>query len=112
ARRFGGSGLGLTICRKVVLAMGGSIEVDSEPGRGTCFTVRLLLPATGATDPASLRGQRVAYIEPHAACAEALGALLERMGCEALACNTPEQLRAACAGPDGRGRDTWLLVAT
>ena len=112
ARRFGGSGLGLTICRKVVLAMAGSIEVDSEPGRGTCFTVRLSLPASGASDPPTLLGHRVAYIEPHPACAEALGALLERMGCETLPCSTPEQLRAAFAGPHERGHDTWLLVAT
>ena len=36
-----GTGLGLSISRRIVLDHDGSIEVDSEPGRGTTFTVRL-----------------------------------------------------------------------
>lgn len=38
------SGLGLSICRRLVALMGGTIELDSEPGRGT--TVHVALPAT------------------------------------------------------------------
>lgn len=43
-RRFEGAGVGLSICRNLVEAMGGRITVDSELGRGSTFKVDLPLP--------------------------------------------------------------------
>jgi len=44
ARRFGGSGLGLVICRRFVELMGGSLHVDSVLGKGSCFYFTVDLP--------------------------------------------------------------------
>ncbi|AOI64197.1 hybrid sensor histidine kinase/response regulator [Burkholderia territorii] len=40
-RRFGGTGLGLALCKRIAESMGGAIAVDSEVGRGSTFTVTL-----------------------------------------------------------------------
>ena len=51
-REFGGTGLGLTICARLVQLMGGRIWVESQAGQGSCFHFTVHVQALAAQRPA------------------------------------------------------------
>lgn len=65
ARKFGGTGLGLAICKHIVTAMGGKIGASSEPGQGSKFHFRVVLPTAAETVTETLQSEiRIAVISP------------------------------------------------
>ena len=74
-RKYGGTGLGLTICHQLLLMQGGDIEVKSEPGKGTTFMFHLtycrdtIRPAAAPTNKnpqdsqAALEGKQFLVVE-------------------------------------------------
>ncbi|HSH56614.1 MAG TPA: ATP-binding protein [Halomonas sp.] len=95
ARRYGGTGLGLAISRRLVEAMGGSIDMQSDPGVGSRFWC--LLPLVPAAEPARdaaagrgesrqpsgrhLLGAQLLVVEDNPVNQRVARAMLERLGC-------------------------------
>jgi signal transduction histidine kinase/ActR/RegA family two-component response regulator len=76
-----GTGLGLTICRRLASLMGGVLEVRSQVDVGSTFTLRLPLSVSGRVEePLHLDGARVAVLSPFQRQVDALVATLQRMG--------------------------------
>jgi CheY-like chemotaxis protein len=64
-RRYGGTGLGLALSRELVALMGGTLSVQTEPGRGTCFSFEL--PFEAARAPLTQPGAPAKPAPSHAA---------------------------------------------
>ncbi|MBN1888817.1 MAG: hypothetical protein JW850_12560 [Thermoflexales bacterium] len=65
-RQYGGLGLGLTIVKAVVIEHGGTIQIKSEPGQGSQFTISF--PAMHASSPAASSLPQTAYWLPWSTC--------------------------------------------
>jgi|GEM_PF-1704344 len=114
-RRFGGSGLGLSICRRLVQLMQGQIDFASTPGAGTEFRFDALLghalaaPAVPApVVPGALNGLRVLVVDDNASACEVLQQALAGLPLQVHTADSGEAALAWLAEP-GHHADLALV---
>jgi polar amino acid transport system substrate-binding protein len=114
-RRYGGSGLGLSICQHLVQLMGGAIEVQSVPGKGSTFSFSLPFEIPSAvkserTPEPDLRGLRVLVVDDNASDLEILGDRLATFTFEVSKTNTATQALDMLRQADAEGQPFELVL--
>ena len=113
-RKFGGSGLGLTICSELVALMGGKISVESEIGRGSSFHFAVCLePALvedGETSSADLANTRVLIVDDNATNRRILDEMLAGWGMKPLAVSGAEEALLQMRRADEAGQPFDLVL--
>jgi two-component system sensor histidine kinase/response regulator len=119
SRKYGGTGLGLTISRRLATLMGGDLTFESEPGRGTTFFCTVKLGVESQAEPPALdipdilRKQPVLVVEDTESSRQLLETFFESFSIPCQTVPTAEkalELLAAHNGPGGAGPFGLALI--
>ncbi|MFA6500068.1 MAG: response regulator, partial [Desulfurivibrionaceae bacterium] len=103
-RQYGGTGLGLTICKQLVEMMHGTLGVESEPGRGSNFQFMLPFAPGGSNTAAApwaeimaaLQGKKVLLVAKDEACRQLLAIMLVELGLAVYTAESGDGALALC----------------
>ncbi len=120
-RKFGGTGLGLTICKQIVQLMNGRIWLTSEEGKGSTFNFEVTLPLSETTENSgvalrtrfrfpTLNDKRILIVDDNATNLRVLSLILETWGCQSTSASGAEEAMTLLRNANDSGKPFELLL--